>query len=102
VAALRPRFGVPGEPGVPGGVGELPAAVRLADGPRRPRLICLATPMVGGGVHQHARLAAEFRGLRHVSALPLPGFGRGEPLPGSAEALARVLADAVLKAADDE
>ncbi|MFC4907611.1 type I polyketide synthase [Actinomadura gamaensis] len=95
VAALRPRF-APGDPVAP------PRAVRLADGPGRLRLICLATPMAGGGVHQHARLGAEFRDVRTVAALPLPGFGRGEPLPGSARALAHVLGDAVLDAADGE
>ncbi|MFF7656868.1 type I polyketide synthase [Streptomyces sp. NPDC007983] len=96
VAALRPRFTAPGD------LDRAPRAVRLADGPRRTRLICLATPMAVGGVHQHARLGAEFRDIRHVSALPLPGFARDEPLPGSAEALLRVLADAVLEAAEGE
>ncbi|MCP2342729.1 type I polyketide synthase [Actinomadura rupiterrae] len=95
VAALRPRF-APGDETAP------PRAVRLADGPGRPRLICLATPMAGGGVHQHARLGAEFRDVRTVSALPLPGFGRGESLPGSARALAHVLGEAVLDAAEGE
>ncbi|MFI0773487.1 SDR family NAD(P)-dependent oxidoreductase [Streptomyces sp. NPDC021212] len=96
VAALRPRFTAPGD------LDRAPKAVRLADGPRRTRLICLATPMAAGGVHQHARLGAEFRDIRHVSALPLPGFARDEPLPGSAEALSGVLADAVLEAAEGE
>ncbi|MER6624964.1 type I polyketide synthase, partial [Streptomyces sp. NPDC000931] len=96
VAALRPRFTSPEE------LGRVPRTVQLADGPRRPRLICLATPMAGGGVHQHARLGAEFRDIRHVSALPLPGFQRGEPLPDSAEALTRVLGEAVLEAAEGE
>ncbi|MFI0816154.1 SDR family NAD(P)-dependent oxidoreductase [Streptomyces sp. NPDC021098] len=96
VAALRPRFTAPGD------LARAPRAVRLADGPRRTRLICLATPMAVGGVHQHARLGAEFRDIRHVSALPLPGFARDEPLPGSSEALSHVLADAVLEAADGE
>ncbi|WP_430727340.1 type I polyketide synthase [Streptomyces beigongshangae] len=96
VAALRPRFSSPA------GLGRLPRAVQMADGPRRPRLICLATPMAAGGVHQHARLGSEFRDIRHVSAMPLPGFQRDEPLPESAEALARVLGEAVLEAAEGE
>ncbi|MFH9908286.1 type I polyketide synthase [Streptomyces sp. NPDC017225] len=96
VAALRPRFTSSED------LGRVPRTVQLADGPRRPRLICLATPMAGGGVHQHARLGAEFRDIRHVSALPLPGFQRGEPLPDSAEALTRVLGEAVLEAAEGE
>ncbi|MEU0838785.1 type I polyketide synthase [Streptomyces sp. NPDC005962] len=96
VAALRPRFAAPGD------LDRAPQTVRLADGPRRTRLICLATPMAAGGVHQHARLGAEFRDIRQVSALALPGFARDEPLPDSAEALSRVLADAVLAAAEGE
>ncbi|WP_425336822.1 SDR family NAD(P)-dependent oxidoreductase [Streptomyces profundus] len=96
VAALRPRFTSPAE------LDPAPATVRLADGSGSPRLICLATPMAGGGVHQHARLAAEFRDLRPVSALPLPGFRRDEPLPESVEALSQALAEAVLAAAEGE
>ncbi|MFF3484582.1 SDR family NAD(P)-dependent oxidoreductase [Streptomyces sp. NPDC002701] len=96
VAALRPRFTSSKD------LDRLPRTVQLADGPQRPRLICLATPMAGGGVHQHARLGAEFRDIRHVSALPLPGFQRGEPLPESSEALSRVLGEAVLAAAEGE
>ncbi|UCM87941.1 SDR family NAD(P)-dependent oxidoreductase [Streptomyces marincola] len=96
VAALRPRFSSPADLRRP------PRAVRLADGPGRPRLICLATPMAGGGVHQHARLGSEFQDIRHVSAVPLPGFARGEPLPASQEALTGALAEAVLAAAGGE
>ncbi|MFD0311706.1 SDR family NAD(P)-dependent oxidoreductase, partial [Streptomyces sp. NPDC127119] len=96
VAALRPRFSSSAD------LGRVPRTVQLADGPQRPRLICLATPMAGGGVHQHARLGAEFRDIRHVSALPLPGFQRGEALPDSTEALTRVLGEAVLEAAQGE
>ncbi|WSM09416.1 SDR family NAD(P)-dependent oxidoreductase [Streptomyces sp. NBC_01716] len=96
VAALRPRFTTPAELGSP------PKTVQLADGARRPRLICLSTPMAGGGVHQHARLGSEFRDIRPVSALALPGFQRGEPLPESVDALSQVLGDAVLAAADGD
>ncbi|GHF80512.1 polyketide synthase [Kitasatospora xanthocidica] len=96
VAELRPVFSGPEE------LGQLPSPLTLADGPRAPRLICLATPMAGGGVHQHARLAGAFRGERPVTALPLPGFAPGEPLPDSARAAVRVLADSVLATAGDE
>ncbi|WUX05071.1 SDR family NAD(P)-dependent oxidoreductase [Streptomyces niveus] len=96
VAALRPRFVTPAD------LARTPKTVRLADGPGRPRLICLATPMAGGGVHQHARLGSEFRDVRHVSAVALPGFHRDEPLPDSVEVLTQVLGDAVLAAADGE
>ncbi|RLL68238.1 type I polyketide synthase [Streptomyces sp. Z26] len=96
VAALRPRFATVEE------LEHKPQAVRMADGPARTRLICLATPMAVGGVHQHARLGAEFREVRPTYAMPLPGFAAGEPLPDSVEVLSRVLADAVLAAADGE
>lgn len=82
--------------------GQLPEPVTLASGPARPRLICLSTPMVTGGVHQHARLAAHFRGTREVTALPTPGFVPGESLPSSVDAVAAVLAESVLAAAQGE
>ncbi|MGW1171902.1 type I polyketide synthase, partial [Streptomyces sp. NPDC002550] len=76
--------------------------VRLADGPARPRLICLGTPMATGGTHQHARLAAHFRDVRYLATLPSPGFERGENLPASVDALTSALAHAVLDAAEGE
>ncbi|MGW1803268.1 KR domain-containing protein, partial [Streptomyces sp. NPDC001984] len=76
--------------------------VRLADGPARPRLICLGTPMATGGTHQHARLASHFRDVRYLATLPSPGFERGENLPGSVGALTSALAHAVLDAAEGE
>ncbi|MGQ4389791.1 SDR family NAD(P)-dependent oxidoreductase [Streptomyces sp. SAS_270] len=76
--------------------------VRLADGPARPRLICLGTPMATGGTHQHARLASHFRDIRPVTSLPSPGFERGENLPASVDALTSALSHAVLEAAEGE
>ncbi|MFE0201101.1 SDR family NAD(P)-dependent oxidoreductase [[Kitasatospora] papulosa] len=96
VADLRPTFEA---------YEDLPAPlapVRLADGPARPRLICLSTPMATGGVHQHARLAAHFRDVRGVATLPSPGFRSGEPLPGSVSALSSALGRSVLEAAEGE
>ncbi|MEU7281910.1 type I polyketide synthase [Streptomyces sp. NPDC045431] len=96
VADLRPTFEA---------YEDLPAPlapVRLADGPARPRLICLSTPMATGGVHQHARLAAHFRDVRSVATLPSPGFRGGEPLPGSVSALCSALARSVQQAAEGE
>ncbi|MER6075621.1 type I polyketide synthase, partial [Streptomyces sp. NPDC001817] len=96
VADLRPTFE---------SYEDLPAplrAVRLADGPARPRLICLGTPMATGGTHQHARLAAYFRDVRYLAGLPSPGFQRGEHLPASVDALTSALAHAVLEAAAGE
>ncbi|WP_447008491.1 alpha/beta fold hydrolase [Saccharothrix isguenensis] len=96
VADLRPSFATADE------LDRHPEPVRLADGPGSPRLICLSTPMATGGVHQHARLAAPLRGVRPVITLPTPGFTAGDALPDSADAVVRVLADAVLRAAEGE
>ncbi|MEU9191468.1 thioesterase domain-containing protein, partial [Streptomyces sp. NPDC048484] len=96
VADLRPEFNSLAD------LDKLPAPVKLADGQQAPRLICLSTPMVAGGVHQHARLVSSFRGARHVSVLPMPGFASGESLPASADAVVEVLAESVLRAAEGE
>ncbi|MEV7541042.1 type I polyketide synthase [Streptomyces sp. NPDC089915] len=101
VAALRPSFASAAD------LAEPPAAVSYgargrqeAEGPEAPRLICLSTPTVAGGVHQHARLAARLS--MPVAGIPTPGFGRGESLPESFDAAVDVLAEAVLRAADGE
>ncbi|MGC5016852.1 type I polyketide synthase [Streptosporangium sp. DT93] len=94
IADLRPRF----DSELP----EPPVAAKLVDGTENPRLICLATPMVAGGTHQHARLAAPFRGRRSVYGLPLIGFADGEPLPGTAEAATEAIAESVRRAAEGE
>ncbi|MFI2765807.1 alpha/beta fold hydrolase, partial [Streptomyces echinatus] len=96
VAELRPGFVSAAELERP------PEPVTLTEGEHGPRLICVSTPMVAGGAHQHARLAAPFRGIRNVSALPLPGFGRGERLPVTADAAVEAVAEGVLRAADGE
>ncbi|THA71788.1 SDR family NAD(P)-dependent oxidoreductase [Streptomyces sp. A0958] len=100
VAALRPSFAAAAD------LAALPEAVSYGartkpdgDGPA-PRLICLSTPTVAGGVHQHARLAARLS--VPVSGIPTPGFGRGEWLPESFDAAVDVLAEAVLRTADGE
>jgi len=76
--------------------------VRLADGPGGTRIVCVSTPMATGGVHQYARLAAPFRGVRPVAAVPLTGFGAGEPLPATAGAAVEAVAAAALEAAGGE
>ncbi|MEU7024956.1 SDR family NAD(P)-dependent oxidoreductase [Streptomyces sp. NPDC046203] len=100
VADLRPSFESSAD------LPELPAPVSFTTRPqpqggtKRPRLICLSTPTVGGGVHQHARIAARLSAS--VSALPTPGFHHGESLPASFDAAVRVLAESVLEAAAGE
>lgn len=98
VAALRPSFATTADLDV------LPEAVSYGARARAevpvPRLICLSTPTVAGGVHQHARLAARLS--VPVSGIPTPGFARGESLPESFDAAVDVLAEAVLRTADGE
>ncbi|HEV7979238.1 MAG TPA: SDR family NAD(P)-dependent oxidoreductase [Amycolatopsis sp.] len=94
VAALRLTFETPAE------LDELPIPVTLSDGPEEPRLICISSPVVTGGVHQYARIAAQFRGKRTLSALPLIGFATGEALPATAAAASRVIAESALNASE--
>ncbi|QQM45061.1 SDR family NAD(P)-dependent oxidoreductase [Streptomyces liliifuscus] len=97
VAELRPSFSSAAEFG-----DDLPVPVRLAQGPRLPRLFCFASPMAMGGVHQYARLAAHFRGVREVSALPMPGFAAQDRLPETADAVVEVFGRSVQEAAGDD
>ncbi|MEU9143527.1 type I polyketide synthase [Streptomyces sp. NPDC048349] len=99
VAALRPAFASAADLAQPPAAVSYGARTRPA-GDRTPRLICLSTPTVAGGVHQHARLAARLS--MPVCGIPTPGFGRGEALPESFGAAVDVLAEAVLRAADGE
>ncbi|MFI0907725.1 type I polyketide synthase [Streptomyces sioyaensis] len=98
-ARLRPTFDVPED------VGAQCTPVRLARGgaspdPAEPALICFSSYVALAGVHQYARFASAHRGTRDVWALPTPGFGRGELLPASFDAVVRVQAEAVLRCAD--
>ncbi|WP_141704222.1 type I polyketide synthase [Planobispora rosea] len=81
---------------------EVPEPKSLAQGGQSPRLILFSTPMAMGGVHQHARFAANWRGLRNVHALPVPGFSRGESLPNSTDVVLHIFAESVLRAAEGE
>nr|WP_225848934.1 type I polyketide synthase [Streptomyces sp. HPF1205] len=87
-AARRPVFDESGP-------GHVPAPVVLATGPATPALICLPTVLATSGPHQFARFAAAFAKDRPVTALTLPGFGAGEPLPATLGAGAAALAEAV-------
>ncbi|GAA4184157.1 hypothetical protein GCM10022252_12590 [Streptosporangium oxazolinicum] len=89
VAATRPSFASVKD------LEQVPAPVKLADGPRRPVLYCFPSPMALGGVQQYARFARYFRGEREVSALRVLGISRGESLPESVEAAVEVFAESV-------
>nr|AYW76483.1 MjmI [Streptomyces sp.] len=96
IAKIRPTYDQPDDPR------HMARPVSLADGPATPRLICLSSTVVNGGVHQYARLAAHFRGTRPVSAIPLPGYGAGESLPATAEVALRTLVASIEQAADHD
>ncbi len=95
-ARLRPAFRSAAD------IDQLPAPVRMAEGARQPHLFCLSTPAAMGGAYQYARFAAHFRGVRTLSAVPMPGFLAGERLPESAEAIVDVLTESIRKAVGDE
>ncbi|WP_157517445.1 KR domain-containing protein, partial [Micromonospora rifamycinica] len=96
VARLRPGFRSPAE------LTEIAAPLRLAEGPARPRLICVPSPMGLGGAHQYARLATAWRGVREVHALPIPGFRSAEALPESPGAVVEWLAASLLQVVGEE
>ncbi|RDG38101.1 type I polyketide synthase, partial [Streptomyces corynorhini] len=95
VAGLRPTFTSPDE--LPG----LPGAIRLAAGDTAAPLVCFSSYVALAGVHQYARFASAFRGRRDVWALPTQGFGTGEPLPATHDAIAELHAEAVHRTVGD-
>ncbi|MFB9680725.1 SDR family NAD(P)-dependent oxidoreductase [Streptosporangium vulgare] len=96
MADLRPSFSSIEE------LDEIPPPVKLASGPGGPALFCFSTPMALGGATQFARLAANFRGVRDLYALTVPGFAKEERLPGTADAAVRLWAESVRRAAGGE
>jgi acyl transferase domain-containing protein len=74
-ARLRPAFGPADE------AGALPDPVELTTHDDGPVLVCLPTVLATSGPHQYARFAAGLRDRRAVSAITLPGYADGEPLP---------------------
>ncbi|WP_444843224.1 SDR family NAD(P)-dependent oxidoreductase [Amycolatopsis kentuckyensis] len=88
---LRPTFTSPARP---------PRQVPLAAGPNPTGLLCFPSPMVMGGVQQYARLAAHWRDVREVRAVPVPGFTDGDPLPATVDALAGALAESAVSQGD--
>ncbi|MEZ0095634.1 acyl transferase domain-containing protein/D-arabinose 1-dehydrogenase-like Zn-dependent alcohol dehydrogenase/acyl carrier protein/thioesterase domain-containing protein [Streptacidiphilus sp. EB129] len=92
-AALRPTFASAEE----FGTGLKP--VRLTSGPGPVPLVCFSSFVALAGVHQYARLAADFRGVSDLWALSVPGFLTGERLPDSWQTVVEVQARAVLELA---
>ncbi|AXK33718.1 SDR family NAD(P)-dependent oxidoreductase [Streptomyces armeniacus] len=112
-AKLRPTFATPGELDTVADPVKLASASASANasaitsattgtgtdagaGSTPPPLVCFSSYVALAGVHQYARFASAFRGERDVWALHTQGFGRGEPLPESLAAIARLQAEATL------
>jgi pimeloyl-ACP methyl ester carboxylesterase len=76
--------------------------VRLAEGDRRPALVCVPSFVVGSGPHQFARFAERFAGERDVYACSLPGLRGDEPLPGSWDAAIDALAASIRAAVGEQ
>jgi len=85
----------------PGDLERPPSLVSLASG-EGTRLICVPSFLAGSGSHQFVRLAGCLDGVRSVSALALPGFRPGEPVPGSWNTLIESLAASTREAVGDD
>ncbi len=95
-ADFRDSFSGPAE------LAKLPQLTPLARGIRAPQLICLPTFAWKPSVYQYLPFASALSDSRTVSALSLPGFMTGEPLPADLDALVRTLAEAIRQNAGDE
>jgi acyl transferase domain-containing protein/thioesterase domain-containing protein/short-subunit dehydrogenase/acyl carrier protein len=73
----------------------------LSTGADLPMLICLPSYMAGSGPHQFMQYAKAFDGERAVSAISLPGFHEGDPVPAFWAAAIDALARTVLEVAGD-
>ncbi|HEY5053313.1 MAG TPA: alpha/beta fold hydrolase, partial [Solirubrobacterales bacterium] len=81
---------------------EPPLGIQISSGGASPRLICIPSFVVGAGPHQFVKIARALEGRRALTALSLPGFRRGEPLPASWDLAVEVLAKSVLEAAGED
>ena len=96
MSKFRPSFATAEELEAP------PPVLPIATAGALPRLVCVPSFVVGSGPQQFARLARALEGRRDVTALSLPGFKGGEPLPASWDAAVDALvAPATTAAAGD-
>jgi thioesterase domain-containing protein/acyl carrier protein len=86
LARLRPAFANETD------LENMPKPVLISEGAAMPTLVCIASFAGRSGAHEYARFADGFRRIREVSALTIPGFAGGEPLPTTVEALATIQA----------
>ncbi len=94
-ARLRPSFTDPGPD-------EVPTATWLRREGLRPALICVDSFIPAAAHLTYQRLAAALDGRCDVAAVHLPGYGEGEPLPETADAVAEAVATAVRTCAQGE
>jgi len=94
-AGLRTTFGSAEE------AGPLPAPVELTAHEDGPVLICLPTVLATSGPHQYARFAAGLRDRHAVTAIALPGYTDGEPLPADRPAAIEAVTRQVRAAAGE-
>ncbi|AXK34849.1 alpha/beta fold hydrolase [Streptomyces armeniacus] len=80
-------------------LGETAGSIVVSEGAADPAVVCVPSFLAGSGPHQFALLASEFAPRLPVSALVLPGFGKGQPLPASWQVAVEAMAQAALKAA---
>nr|WP_285904737.1 type I polyketide synthase [Actinoplanes hotanensis] len=71
--------------------------VRLAAATDEPGLVCLPSILAISGPHQYVRFAGALRGRRGVSAVAAPGFGPGELLPATVDAVVAAQTEAILQ-----
>jgi thioesterase domain-containing protein/acyl carrier protein len=95
ISRLRPVFGNTEQ------LGHDIEFVQLSHG-ETPRLVCFPTVTALSSAGLYRRFAGALRGDHDLSVVRLPGFGVGEPVPGSAEAVVDMLAEAVRRHAGDE
>ncbi|WP_268241741.1 SDR family NAD(P)-dependent oxidoreductase [Dactylosporangium sucinum] len=94
VSRLAPSFDGPED------LPDRPGPVELTRGPATPVLFCFPSFSPASGVHEYTRFAAPLRDERRVLVVPEPGFVAGQSLPSTFDALVRLHADTVLRAAD--
>jgi acyl transferase domain-containing protein len=82
------------------GLNDLPKPlkpVRMARADSGAHLVCIPPLVATSGVQQYARFAAAFQDRHTVSAIPVPGFIRGESLPADRESMIGVLVETVVQ-----
>ncbi len=96
LAGFRPSFTAVEEAGLE------PYAVRLADGPGRPRLVCVPSIVPNGGPHEYLKLARALGDSHRLEALRWPGFDGAESLPAHGRAALELQVAALAQSCGEE